>query len=203
MCMYLLFPSEKHMMSNFCIGMWYSPCNFPVVPNRHLAFISQVERSSAIFISSVRSLQSLQRTYLCVIKGNTISIDAIGNHNPFLQQYKVSEARGAQVLFLAWNTRGNSWWLLQFCFGLVYSEVPRGCSVKFVVFEVVKKGCLRGLCWSQIWVENGGRKEAASCLASPVWGHTLVQLSLIRTLLAGLNLAKQNIRNNPKRWQCN
>lgn len=34
------------------------------------------------------------------IKGNTIRTDAIGNHNPYSQQYKVSEAGGAQFLFL-------------------------------------------------------------------------------------------------------
>lgn len=58
------FSFKKHTMSNFCLEMWCSPCCFPSVPKQRWVSISQLERSSATFMSSVRSLHALHRTCL-------------------------------------------------------------------------------------------------------------------------------------------
>lgn len=145
MCMYLFFLQKTHdeqlLPWDVILTLLFSCCSRSVLGiclttgEKQCDFHKQYQ----IFAWSARDVSP------SLIKGNAIRTDAVGNHNPFSQQYETSESGGAQFLLLAWNTWGNSWLLLQFCFRLIHSGLPRGCSLKFVVFVVVKKGCLRAL----------------------------------------------------------
>lgn len=77
----------------------------------------------------------------CLIRGRTISTEAIGNRNPFSQRYRVSEAGGTRFLLLAQDADGSSWLLLRFSVGFVHSEASCGCGLKGGVFVPVQKGC--------------------------------------------------------------
>lgn len=127
-----LFPSENTQRATSALGcdvpLLFSCCSQTALGIHLTAGEEQCHfhEPCQIFTCSAQDLSPP------LIKGNAIGAAAIGNHNQFSHQNKVSEARGAQILFLEWNSQGDSWLLLQFCFGPLSSELPCGFSLKFV-----------------------------------------------------------------------